>query len=66
MEEVDIDKAKLYLNDAKVRERVEDSEYEHLLNKPMFKKYKRDSKLHDRVENTRDDDLDDILKRTAI
>lgn len=63
MEEVDIDKAKLYLNDAKIRERVEDSEYEHLLNKPMFKKYKRDLKLHDRVENTRDDNLDDILKR---
>lgn len=63
MEEVDIDKAKRYLNDAKIRERVEDSEYEHLLNKPMFKKYKRDLKLHDRVENIRDDNLDDILKR---
>lgn len=66
MEEVDIDKAKLYLNDAKVRERVEDSEYEHLLNRPMFKKYKRNLKLRNRVENTRDDNLDDILKRTAI
>ena len=62
--EIDTDKAKRYLNDARARERIEDSEYEHMLNKPMFKKYKRDLKLHARIENVRDDTLDNILKRS--
>ena len=62
--EVNTDKAKRYLNDAKARERVEDSEYERMLNKPIFKKYKRDLKLHARIENIRDDTLEDILKRS--
>jgi hypothetical protein len=62
--EVNTDKAKRYLNDAKARERIEDSEYERMLNKPMFKKYKRDLKLHARIENVRDDTLDNILKRS--
>ena len=61
---MDSEKAKRYLNDAKARERIEDSEYERMLNKPMFKKYKRDLKLHARIENTRNDTLDDILKRS--
>ena len=61
---MDSEKAKRYLNDAKARERIEDSEYERILNKPMFKKYKRDLKLHARIENVRDDTLDNILKRS--
>lgn len=61
---MDSEKAKRYLNDAKARERIEDSEYERMLNKPMFKKYKRDLKLHARIENVRDDTLDNILKRS--
>lgn len=62
--EVNTDKAKRYLNDVRARERIEDSEYERILNKPMFKKYKRDLKLHARIENVRDDTLDNILKRS--
>lgn len=61
---MDSEKAKRYLNDARARERIEDSEYERMLNKPMFKKYKRDLKLHARIENVRDDTLDNILKRS--
>ena len=61
---MDSEKAKRYLNDAKARERIEDSGYERMLNKPMFKKYKRDLKLHARIENVRDDTLDNILKRS--
>lgn len=57
--EIDTDKSRRYLNDAKARERVEDSEYEHMLNKPIFKKHRRDLELRARIDDT----LDDILKK---
>lgn len=65
MEQVDTTKAKRYLNDAKARERIEDSEYERMLTKPMFRKHKRDLRLTQRKVNLRDDTLEDILRRSA-
>lgn len=60
-----VDKVTTYLNDINARERIDDSEYKRLINKKRFKSIKRDLKLHERVENTRDDTLEDILKRNS-
>ena len=57
------DRATTYLNDIRARDRVERSEYDHLINKKRFKPIKRNLKLAKRVENTRDDTLEDILAR---
>lgn len=59
------DKVKTYLNDINARERIDDSEYKRLINKKRFKPVKRNLKLHERIENKRDDTLDDILKRNS-
>ena len=50
-----VDKVKTYLNDINARERIDNSEYNRLINKKRFKPVKRNLKLHERVENKRDD-----------
>ena len=62
---MDVDKVTTYFNDINARERVSNSEYNRLINKKRFKPVKRNLKLHERVENKRDDTLDDILKRNS-
>lgn len=57
------DKVISYLNDINARERVDDSEYKRLINKKRFKPVKRNLKLQERIENNRDDTLEDILKK---
>ena len=63
MDEYDsaIARANTYLNDVKVKDRLENSEYNRLVNKAKI----RNLKLHKRVENTRNDTLEDIIKRSA-
>lgn len=56
-----IARANTYLDDVKVKDRLENSEYNRLVHKAKI----RNLKLHKRVENTRNDTLDDILKRSA-
>ena len=62
---MDADKVMTYLNDINARERIDDSEYKRLINKKRFKPVKRNLKLHERIENKRDDTLEDILKRNS-
>lgn len=62
---MNVDKVKTYINDINARERIDDSEYKRLINKKRFKPVKRNLKLHERVENNRDDALEDILKRNS-
>ena len=52
-------------DDIVARERIEEQEYDRTLNKSRFRKYKRNLKLHERIEHVRDDDLADIIKRSA-
>lgn len=61
MDEYDsaITRANEYLNDVKVKDRLENSDYKRLVNKAKT----RHLKLHKRIENVKDDTLDDILKR---
>lgn len=63
MDEYDsaIARANTYLNDVKVKDRLENSEYNRLVNKAKI----RNLKLHKRIENTRNDTLEDIIKRSA-
>ena len=58
-----VDKVTTYRNDIIARERIDDSEYKRLINKKRFKPVKRNLKLRERVENKRDDTLEDILKK---
>ena len=58
-----VDKVTTYRNDIIARERIDDSEYKRLINKKRFKPVKRNLKLRERLENTRDDTLEDILKK---
>lgn len=60
-----VDKVTTYLNDINARERIDDSEYSRLINKKRFRPVKRNLKLHERIEKTRDDTLEDILKRSS-
>lgn len=62
MDEYDsaITRANEYLNDVKVKDRLENSEYNRLVHKAKI----RNLKLHKRVENTRNDTLEDIIKRS--
>ena len=60
-----VDKVTTYLNDINARERIDNSEYKRLINKKRFKPVKRNLKLHERLENTRDDTLEDIFKRNS-
>lgn len=60
-----VDKVTTYLNDINVRERIYDCEYNRLINKKRFKPVKRNLKLQERIENKRDDTLEDILKRNS-
>lgn len=60
-----VDKVTTYFNDINARERVENSEYSRLINKKRFKPVKRNLKLQERVENKRDDAVEDILKRNS-
>lgn len=55
------DRATTYLNDIRARDRVERSEYDRLINK---KRFRRDLKLAKRIENTRDDTLENIIERS--
>lgn len=59
------DKVTIYLNDINAKERISNSEYNRLINKKRFKPVKRNLKLQERIENTRDDTLEDILKRNS-
>lgn len=61
MDEYDsaITRANEYLNDVKVKDRLENSDYKRLVNKAKA----RHLKLHKRIENVKDDTLEDILKR---
>lgn len=63
MDEYDsaIARANTYLDDVKVKDRLENSEYNRLVNKAKI----RNLKLHKRIENTRNDTLEDIIKRSA-
>lgn len=56
-----IARANTYLDDVKVKDRLENSEYNRLVNKAKI----RNLKLHKRIENTRNDTLEDIIKRSA-
>ena len=58
-----VDKVTTYRNDIIARERIDDSEYKRLINKKRFKPVKRNLKLRERVENKRDDAVEDILKK---
>lgn len=58
-----VNKVTTYLNDINARERVDNSEYNRLINKKRFKPVKRNLKLQERIENNRDDTLEDILKK---
>lgn len=62
MDEYDsaITRANEYLNDVKVKDRLENSEYNRLVHKTKI----RNLKLHKRIENTRNDTLEDIIKRS--
>lgn len=62
---MDVDKVTIYINDIDARKRIDNSEYNRLINKKRFKPVKRNLKLRERVENKRDDTLDDILKRNS-
>ena len=52
-----VDKVMTYFNDITARERIDNNEYSRLINKKRFKPVKRNLKLHERIENTRDDTL---------
>ena len=60
-----VDKVTTYRNDIIARERIDDSEYKRLINKKRFKPVKRNLKLRERVENKRDDAVEDILKKNS-
>ena len=52
-----VDKVMTYFNDITARERIDNNEYSRLINKKRFKPVKRNLKLHERIENNRDDTL---------
>lgn len=61
------DKAITYLNDIKARERLENSEYNRLIDSvsKRDKRHRRNLALTKRIERVRDDTLEAIIKRNS-